>query len=417
MKLTKDTITKLALPVGKKEAEKFDDDIPGFGVRLRPHSTQWIFRYRRGRRQRRMTIGNVTAITAAQARTIASKLYARVKLGEDPAGDRTETLARANDTFALALKPYLARKQTELRPRSYENLRRHLETHAAPLHKLELTKAAERRTLAALLTKIASDSGPVEANSMKGSLSGFFTWVIGQGLLDGTGIEVDPTTTIPSAPTNGARSHVPTDAEIVKIWGALRDDDYGDIVRLLTLSLCRLSEIGGMRWDEVDDAGVFHIPAARTKMNVARDVSLPDAARAILARRKAQWDGERAFVFGTGEGGFQGWAKAKAALDARAGVTGWVHHDLRRYGSTTLNAEGIALPHVVDMCLGHAVVRHVTELGQVLPAQRAERHYNWAAYSEQVRIALALWGERVMELVSGERKPAKVLALRRRKGA
>jgi hypothetical protein len=35
----------------------------------------------------------------------------------------------------------------------------------------------------------------------------------------------------------------------------------------------------------------------------------------------------------------------------------------------------------------------------------------------QVRTALALWGGRVTGLVAGERKPAKVLALRRRKGA
>jgi len=40
-----------------------------------------------------------------------------------------------------------------------------------------------------------------------------------------------------------------------------------------------------------------------------------------------------------------------------------------------------------------------------------------AAYPEQVRAALELWGSRVMGLVSGKRKPAKVLALRRRKGA
>src|SRR5215469_11523219 len=95
MKFTKDTVSTLTLPAGKSETEVWDDDIPGFGIRLRPHSTQWIFRYRRGGRQRRMTIGAASAISAAQARAIAARLYARVKLGEDPAGDRAETLARA----------------------------------------------------------------------------------------------------------------------------------------------------------------------------------------------------------------------------------------------------------------------------------------------------------------------------------
>jgi integrase len=110
-------------------------------------------------------------------------------------------------------------------------------------------------------------------------------------------------------------------------------------------------------------------------------------------------------VFGTGEGGFQGWTRAKASLDARSGVTEWTHHDLRRYGSTTMNNEGIALPHIIEAALGHAV------------GDKIARTYNLAAYPEQVRATLELWGGRVMELVLGERKPAKVLTLRRRKGA
>ena len=48
---------------------------------------------------------------------------------------------------------------------------------------------------------------------------------------------------------------------------------------------------------------------------------------------------------------------------------------------------------------------------------RVSRTYNLSAYDAQVQVALELWGSRVMGLVAGERKPAKVLALRRRKGA
>jgi integrase len=406
VKLTRDSVTKLTLPRGKNEHVEWDDDISGFGVRLRPHSATFIFRYRRGRRQPCVTIGKVSAISMAQARSAAQDLYARVRLGEDPAGDRSEARERANETFALALKPYLLRKQAELRPRSFANLDRHLSKHAAPLHRLELTKAAERRTVATLLATIASSRGPVEANSMKGSLSGFFVWAIGQGLLDGTGIDTDPTIGMANAVTRGPRTHVPTDAEIVKIWNTLRDDDYGDIIKLLMLTLCRLSEIGDLAWPEVDfPAGLIRLPAARTKTGVARDVPMAAPARRILEARHQLAGGGRTLVFGTGQGGFAGWTRAKAALDLRAGVVGWTHHDLRRYGSTTMNNEGIALPHIIEACLGHAV------------GDKIARTYNLAAYPEQVRAALELWADRVMGLVSGERKPAKVLALRRRKGA
>ena len=406
MKLTQDTVAKLTLPPGKTERVVWDDDVPGFGVRLRPHSATYVFRYRRGPRQPRVTIGAVAAITAAQARTNASQLYAKVKLGADPASERAETLARANETFELALRDYLVRMRAKLRPGSYENVDRHLMKHAAPLHRLELAKATERRRVAQLLAKVASDSGPVESNSMKGSLSGFFVWAIGQGLLDGT----DPTIGMANAPTRGPRSHVPTDAEMIKILHALssKPGDFVDIVQLLTLTLCRLNEIAGLAWAEVDFANrLIRLPAARTKTGVARDVPMSRPVQAILERRRKEAKGgERAFVFGSGQGGFSGFSRAKRELDRRAGVTGWILHDLRRYGSTTMNNEGIALPHVVEACLGHVV------------GGRVARTYNLAAYQEQVRAALEMWATRVTQLRAGKLVgTGKVLALRRRKGA
>jgi integrase len=414
VKLTRDSVAKLTLPPGRSEHVIWDDDIPGFGVRLRPHSATYVFRYRHGARQPRVTIGNVTAITISQARATAAKLYARVKLGEDPAGDRAEAREGARETFALALRPYLLRKQAELRPGSFEGVDRHLSKHAAPLHRLALAKAAERRRVAALLAEVATSSGPVEANAMKGSLSGFFVWALGQGLLEGT----DPTMGIATFPTNGPRSRVPTDAEMKKILRAREPGDYGDIILLLALTLCRLSEIADLRWDEVDfTAGLIRLPAARTKMGVARDVPMSPPVRQLLLTRAQQADRTRARVFGTGEGGFSGFSRAKRALDKRSGCTGWTHHDLRRYGSTTMNTEGIAPPHIVDLCLGHAVLKYVTEQGQVLPSKSAERHYNWSAYAQQVRIALEAWGARVMSLISGERLPTSVTSLRQRKGS
>ena len=162
MKLTKDAIVTFALPTGKSEHVVWDDDIAGFGIRLRPHSATFIFRYRHGKRQPCVTLGAVSAISVSQARSNAAQLYARVRLGEDPAGDRADARDRANETFELALRPYLVRMQAKLRPGSFENVDRHLIKHAQPLHRLELAKAAERRTVAQLLAKIACVSGPAQ---------------------------------------------------------------------------------------------------------------------------------------------------------------------------------------------------------------------------------------------------------------
>jgi hypothetical protein len=70
-----------------------------------------------------------------------------------------------------------------------------------------------------------------------------------------------------------------------------------------------------------------------------------------------------------------------------------------------MNNEGIALPHVIEACLGHVV------------GNRVARTYNLSAYDAQVQIALEVWGKRTVDLVTGVHRPAKVLALRRKRGA
>jgi integrase len=147
---------------------------------------------------------------------------------------------------------------------------------------------------------------------------------------------------------------------------------------------------------------VIRLPASRTKNKQGRDVPLSAPARQILQARRANG---RALVFGSGQGGFSGWSRAKHDLDVRAGVTGWSLHDLRRYASTTMNAEAIAPPHIIETALGHVV------------GDRTARTYNWANYQGQVRAALDLWAKRVMQLVSGELGPTEVVTLRRRKSA
>jgi hypothetical protein len=58
MKLTKINIAKVTVPRGKTETIEFDDDVPGFGLRIRVGGSQtWIFQYRQGSKQRRISLG------------------------------------------------------------------------------------------------------------------------------------------------------------------------------------------------------------------------------------------------------------------------------------------------------------------------------------------------------------------------
>ena len=152
MKLTKPSIERLALPPGKREAIFFDDDVPGFGLRLRAGGSRtFIVQYALGGRQRRMTIGAAKVLDAPKARQTARNLLAKVRLGHDPAADRAEARVRASDELlGDVVGRFLARQERRLRPRSYIDAKRYLEQYWKPLHCLHLARI-NRATVAARL--------------------------------------------------------------------------------------------------------------------------------------------------------------------------------------------------------------------------------------------------------------------------
>ena len=69
MKLSDDQARKVTLDPGQTDKIVFDDDIPGFGVRVRAGGRRtWIAQYRIGRISRRITIGKTLALPEAKAR-------------------------------------------------------------------------------------------------------------------------------------------------------------------------------------------------------------------------------------------------------------------------------------------------------------------------------------------------------------
>jgi len=395
MKLTKLSIERLALPLGKSEAIFFDDDLPGFGLRLRAGGSRtFIVQYALGGRQRRMTIGAAKVLDALKARQTARNLLAKVRLGHDPAADRAEARARASDELlGDVVGRFLARQERRLRPRSYVDAKRYLEQYAKPLHSIHLARIS-RATVAALLSKIADEHGPVSADRARAALSSFFAWVIGEGLCD----------TNPVIGTNkyfdGAKSRdrVLADHELAVIWHALPDSDYGKIVKLLILTGQRREEIGALRRSEVDlEKLVITLPPERTKNDRPHEVPLSKSALAILKSHPAR--AGRNFMFGDGprngsdrHGGFQGWSKSKAALDKRSAMGSWRLHDVRRTVATRMAELGVQ-PHVVEAVLNH-VSGHKAGVAGV---------YNRSSYAAEKRAALDLWGKHLQLLINREK--------------
>jgi integrase len=396
MKLTKAAIAGLTLPAARSEKTYWDDDIPLFGVRLRKGGSKgWVFWYRLGGRAsslRKIGLGATSAVSAAEARAEAARLYAKVRLGQDPAGEKAESVVRASETFESVLKIFLARQAERLKPRSYVGVEYHLRVQSKLFHRLPLAHI-DRRSIARLLAEIGVSSGPFAANRLRSDLHTFFAWAMRDGWVD-----ANPVANTNRHEEGGSRERVLTSDELRAIWTATAGgDQYSAVVRLLLLLACRRDEVGSLQWPEIDfDQAMISLPGERTKNSKPFDIPLTAAALAIL---EAQPRRDRAFVFGRGQGGFSGWSKSKTELDQRANITPWRLHDLRRTASTVMHELGVQ-PHIVEAVLNH-ISGHKGGVSGV---------YNKAAYRAEKAAALALWAEHVLALVEG--RPAKIVSLR-----
>ena len=134
-------------------------------------------------------------------------------------------------------------------------------------------------------------------------------------------------------------------------------------MRLLILTGQRRSEIADLQWVEISTAEAqIELPPQRTKNGLAHLVPISNEAAAVLAGAP-RWQ-DREHVFGSSAlRGFQGWSKAKAALDRRLNarraargdkpITHWILHDLRRSFVTHMAELKLAPPHVVEAAVNH----------------------------------------------------------------
>ena len=393
MKLTqKSAATACKLPDGKTEQFFWDDDLKGFGLRLRNEGGKlhrsWVVQYRTRGRQRRLTVAQFDKLKAEQARGAAKLIFAKVALGEDPAATKEKERASGARTLRTIVVDYLAMKESTLRPESYRITKGYLLTgyHFRPLHSSAIA-AIDRADIAPCLNKIIRESGRVTASRARAALSTLFVWAMKQGHCDR-----NPVAATEDPGPAEARERVLSDSEIGAIWNACGEDDYGKIIKLLVLTACRREEIGGLRWTEIDrDAATITLPASRVKNGHEHTLPLTTLALEIIGSIE-QVVG-RDHLFGDRSvNGFTGWGAAKDDLDQRLDkVAEWRLHDLRRSVATWLAEHGDVEPHVIEAILNHYSGHRSGDAGT----------YNRAKYARQMRAALSLWDDHLRSLLDG----------------
>jgi integrase len=392
LKLTAKTVAALKLH-GKKDVIHFDDQLSGFGYRLRVGAggkllRSWVVQYRRGGASRRLLLGSAEVLPAEQARSMAKKALGLIANGADPQADRADRRAKDKFTLGAVIDEYLAVKK--VRPRTLVEIKRYLTVYCRPLHGMPVD-AVTRKDVATRLVTIGREHGSIAAARARTALSAFFSWAMQMGIA-----EVNPvigTMKLPEAPS---RDRVLSDAELKAIWKACGDDDFGRITKLLITMPCRRSEIGACGWSWFDDPErptTFSIPAERSKNGRAHTLPVMPMALDIITGVPKM--ATRDFLFGArGSNGFSRWAEAKTALDARSGVSGWVLHDIRRSVATRLADLSVA-PHIIEQILNHRS-GHKSGVAGI---------YNRSSYTNEVRTALATWHDHLRTLIAGgERK-------------
>ena len=162
MKLTEASISRLR-PT-KADAIYYDDDLPGFGLRIREGgSRNWVVRYRLGGQERRHTIGSASVLTLTEARQKARKALVALDEGKDPTAEKANKREAASLLLSSVSRDYLEAVEPTMRPRSFLENSRHINKAWKPLHGLAVG-AVSRSTVAARLREIAKGSGPVAAN-------------------------------------------------------------------------------------------------------------------------------------------------------------------------------------------------------------------------------------------------------------
>jgi len=321
----------------------------------------YILNYRAGGVERRLTIGSCDTWSAVAAVRHARELRQAIDLGKDPLAEREAEAAAAMEaagqTVASVLDAYVAsyaRKRLR-RWQVVESVFRRLVVPAVgklPVHELN------RGHIARMLDKIENESGPVMADRTRAYLSSCLAWFAERDEEFNYGAVMVKQK---RRSTNASRSRVLTDDELRAVWQAAGEGGtfgaqagtFGALVRLLLLTAARRTEVAGMMRSEIDAAGVWTLPAVRSKNKRPLSLPLSKAARAVIEAQPKVGD----YVFSSSTGGeYVAYSRGKLAMDGALGdaVQPWVLHDLRRTARSLMSRAGVR-PDVAERVLNHAI--------------------------------------------------------------
>jgi integrase len=351
-KLTKRNIDKIQPPArGEKDFVVWDDDVPGFGLRVKPTGVKsFVIQYRNAAGQsRRMTIGRHGVITADQARKNAKAQFCLVAAGKDPAKSKRDL--REAPTMKELTDDYMERhSRPNKRAGSIKNDQSMIDQIIIP--KLGTKKVADinRRDIETLHKSLAKT--PYRANRVRALLSNMFSiagaW---EWRADNPVVGIQK---YQEQKRDRWLSHEEL-KQLFKVLDTHPNQRAANIVRLLLHTGARKSEVMGLTWDQIDlDRGVWTKPAHTTKQKKTEHIPLSETTKELLSLLwKNTPDGERYVFPGDAPGKpVQDIKKFWRELTTIAKIEGTRIHDLRHTYASHLVSAGVPL-YQVGKLLGH----------------------------------------------------------------
>ncbi len=268
-----------AAEVREKDYVIWDDELPGFGLRVFASGKRsYVIQYRTGGRSRRYTIGLHGVWTPETARQEAKVQFGRVAQGANPAEERQldhkavtvkELCTRYLDDLKAGL--ILGKGGRPKKPTTIVTDTGRIERHIIPLigarRVKDLTKADINKVLKDIMAgktrvsvktkklrgKAIVRGGAGTATRTVGLLGGILTYAVEAGI-----IESNPAHGI-RKPKDNVRKRRLSEAEYRTLGQMLRDaakqEKYVmtvDIIRQIALTGCRRSEMIKLKWGEAD---------------------------------------------------------------------------------------------------------------------------------------------------------------------
>jgi integrase len=345
-----------SLVPGPKEFEHWDDQLPGFGIRIKPSGVKtYVIRYRTPSGQRRLKLGRHGKLTPEQARNLAKARFAEIEAGGDPSAVRQEN--RAAPTLRELAERYLKDYvDVHHKAGTAKETRRLIERNLLP-------RLGDRKVLDISFEEVARLHGsmretPIEANRTLSAFRGMMNKAEKWGLRPrGT----NPCRDVDRNPESLRDRHLSFE-ELARLGASLREAEADgslplvaiQAIRLLLLTGARLGEVLTLKRAWVDlQGGRLHLEDSKVgPRKGVRAIYLGSPAIELL--RSIPPYGDNPYVFpGRREGAhFVGLQGCWERIREQAGLEEARLHTLRHTFATVGGGMGIS-PIFVAGLLGH----------------------------------------------------------------